>query len=207
MTRRSVMIHLYVKKIGRLWCGVAFEDNRIFATAFANDEKETTRILLRQVPYGVGFQAGQGANSFAEEVLNTINAVFEGNDVSFSFEFAMDHISDYAKRVLRFTSLIPTGYVTSYGALARVDSGSPRAVGRVMATNPFAPLIPCHRVVAADMTLGGYGGGLKTKWEILQRENRGYKNAFEARIDGKALKLFPVCMLKPPRGSNTSVPS
>jgi hypothetical protein len=65
-----------------------------------------------------------------------------------------------------------------------------------MATNPFAPLIPCHRVVTASMTLGGYGGGLKTKWEILQRENRKCENVIEAKIDGRTLKLFPISMVR-----------
>ncbi len=109
----------------------------------------------------------------------------------------MSRLSSYAQRVLRLTSLIPKGYVTTYGALTKAAGGSPRSVGRVMATNPFAPLIPCHRVVAADMTLGGYGGGLKAKWEILQKENRKYEKAFDAEVNGKKLKLLPIDMLKP----------
>ena len=193
------MINLYVEKVDGLWCGVALEGNRIFATTFVSSESETFTSLLRQLPYGMTFQAAQEKNALAEDVLKTIKAIFDGMDISFSFEFAMDHLSYYAKRVLRFTSLVPTGYVTTYGALARAVGGSPRAVGRVMATNRFAPLIPCHRVVAADMTLGGYGGGLKAKWEILQRENRKYGKLVEAQINGEVLKLFPVDMLRPTR--------
>ena len=191
------MINLQIQKIEGLWCGVALESKRIFATTFAFNEKDALKSLLKELPYNTIFQAAQKKNALAEEVLRTIRAIFYGEDVSFSFQFAMTRLSDYAKRVLKLTSLIPTGYVTTYGALAKAAGGSPRSVGRVMATNPFAPLVPCHRVVAADMTLGGYGGGLKTKWGILQRENRKYETVVKAEINTKTLKLFPVDRLKP----------
>lgn len=195
------MINLRIQKIEGLWCGVALEEDKIFATAFAFNEKHVLTCLLKELPYNAIFQVAEEKNVLAEEVLKTIKAIFYGEDVSFSFQFDMTRLSDYAQRVLRLTSLIPTGYVTSYGALAKAAGGSPRSVGRVMATNPFAPLVPCHRVVAADMTLGGYGGGygsaLKTKWDILQKENRNCSKVVEAKINGKKLKLIPIDMLKP----------
>jgi len=191
------MINLYIQKIDELWCGVALEDDKIFATSFALSERDAFRCLLRELPYNTIFQVALKKYALAEAALGAIKATFYGEDVSFSFQFALTRLTDYAQRVLRLTSLIPTGYVTTYGALAKTAGGSPRSVGRVMATNPFAPLIPCHRVVAAGMTLGGYGGGLKTKWDILQRENQKYGKVIEAKINGKALRLFPVGMLKP----------
>ena len=190
------MIVLHVLEIGGLWCGVALEGRRVFATTFASSEKETFERLLGELPFNAVFQNAQGKDAVAEGVLRTIKSVFDGRDTSFSVEFALSRLSQYSQRVLRLTSLIPTGYVTTYGALARGAGGSPRAVGRVMATNPFVPLIPCHRVVTASMTLGGYGGGLKTKWEILQRESRKYEKGIEVKIDGRTLKLFPISMVK-----------
>ena len=70
--------------------------------------------------------------------------------------------------------------------------GSPRAVGRVMATNPFAPLCPCHRVVSSDFTLCGYGGGLDVKLAFLKRERRGYPSKKVIKAGGGKLALFPV---------------
>jgi hypothetical protein len=61
-----------------------------------------------------------------------------------------------------------------------------------MATNPFAPLCACHRVVASDFSLGGYGGGLAVKAAFLKRERRGYKSKREVSVDGKKLELYPV---------------
>jgi len=191
------MINLYIQKIDKLWCGVALDGNKIFATTFAFFEKDALKSLLKELPYNTIFQVVQKKNMLAEQVLRAVKAVFYGEDVSFSFQFALTRLSDYTQKVLKMTSLVPTGYVTTYGSLAKVAGGSPRSVGRVMATNPFAPLIPCHRVVAADMTLGGYGGGLKMKWEILQRENRKYGKTIEAEVGDKKLMLFPIDMLKP----------
>lgn len=191
------VINLYVRNMEELWCGVALEANRLCATTFAFGEQDAFQHLVKELPYDSPFQVADEKNALAAKVLETIEAMWEGKDVSFSFQPAMTHLSSYAQTVLRMTALIPTGYVTTYGALAKATGGSPRAVGRVMATNPFPPIVPCHRVVAADLTLGGYGGGLETKLKILQRENRGFSKVMELEIRGRILKLVPVSMLNP----------
>jgi methylated-DNA-[protein]-cysteine S-methyltransferase len=57
---------------------------------------------------------------------------------------------------------VPAGHVTTYGALAkRVGCPSARAVGGALRANPLAPEVPCHRVVAADRSIGGFGGKLE----------------------------------------------
>ena len=61
-----------------------------------------------------------------------------------------------------------------------------------MASNPFAPIVPCHRVVKADFTLGGYGFGLKVKVELLGREKRGFSSPKEIEVDDGQLTVFPV---------------
>ena len=69
----------------------------------------------------------------------------------------------FARRVYAACRRIPAGRVASYAALARaVGCGAPRAVGQALARNPFAPEVPCHRVIAADGTLGGFHGGRRT---------------------------------------------
>jgi methylated-DNA-[protein]-cysteine S-methyltransferase len=122
---------------------------------------------------------------------------YDGRDLSHSFSFATEYLSDYARRVLSVVSLIPPGYVVSYGSVARVVGGSPRAVGRVMALNPFPPICPCHRVVGSDFSLVGYGGGLDIKLEMLKRERRGYSTKKAMSVGGKRLALLPVeCVLR-----------
>ena len=94
--------------------------------------------------------------------------------------------------MLKTTAEIPLGYVTSYGSIAKAAGGGPRAVGNIMAANPFAPIVPCHRVVKSDFTLGGYGGGLKVKLELLGREKRGFSTSKELEVNGRQLQVFPV---------------
>ena len=69
---------------------------------------------------------------------------------------------------------IPAGKVATYGDIANAlgKPGAARAVGRAMATNPFAPDVPCHRVVAGDGRLTGYSadGGVDTKADMLRAE-------------------------------------
>jgi methylated-DNA-[protein]-cysteine S-methyltransferase len=65
---------------------------------------------------------------------------------------------------------IPAGETRSYGDLARELHSSARAVGGANGRNPIAVIIPCHRVIAADGTLGGYSGGLDKKRFLLSHE-------------------------------------
>lgn len=68
-------------------------------------------------------------------------------------------ISAFQKRVYEALKRVPKGRVTTYGRLARrVGCGSARAVGQALGRNPFAPVVPCHRVIAGDLTLGGFNG-------------------------------------------------
>lgn len=69
-------------------------------------------------------------------------------------------ITPFEKRVYTTLLQVPPGSFTTYGALAAHLSSSPRAVGNAMRRNPFAPAVPCHRVVAS----GGVLGGFKGKW-------------------------------------------
>lgn len=69
---------------------------------------------------------------------------------------------------------VPKGRVTTYGALAKAAGhpDSARAIGALMRSNPYAPFVPCHRVVYSDGKLGGYGGlkGIGRKILVLKEE-------------------------------------
>ena len=61
-----------------------------------------------------------------------------------------------AGRVYALLRKVPRGKVTTYKALAKACKLSPREVGRILSKNPYAPQVPCHRVVRSDGSLGGY---------------------------------------------------
>lgn len=191
------MIHIYHQEINNVWYAAAIQNDKVFATAFSPKEQEVLRHLLESLPYNVPFQVTEKPNQLLTELLKTLRAIFYGRDSgSCGFKIAMNHLPSYTRRVLNCTSLIPVGYLTPYGAIAKVAGGSPRSVGRAEASNPFPLLIPCHRVVRADFSIGGYGLGEKVKLELLQREDRGHEETTSLRINDKTLPLFPIKYLR-----------
>ncbi len=92
-----------------------------------------------------------------------------------TFTLALDHRNTpFARQALAEVSRVPYGQSATYGDIAR-RMGRPRAaraVGRAVATNPLAIVIPCHRIMGTDGRLTGYGGGLALKQALLDLESR-----------------------------------
>lgn len=102
-----------------------------------------------------------------------IKAYLAGDAVNFSIaELDFGGYGEFERRVLLADHQIPRGRVMTYGGLAAIVGvpGGARAVGNVMAGNPFPLVIPCHRVIRSGGSLGGFGGGLAMKRALLERE-------------------------------------
>lgn len=90
-------------------------------------------------------------------------------------------VSAFARRVYEAVRRIPEGRVSTYARIARaVECRSPRAVGAALRANPFAPRVPCHRVIASDLSVGGYRGSvsgpaLREKLRRLAREGVAFR--------------------------------
>jgi methylated-DNA-[protein]-cysteine S-methyltransferase len=96
---------------------------------------------------------------------------FAGERTRFDVEMVLDG-SPFQVRVWRALCAIPYGETVSYSQLAR-SVGAPtsaRAVGLANARNPISIIVPCHRVIGADGSLTGYGGGLERKRALLELE-------------------------------------
>mgnify|MGYP006177436067 CR=1 FL=1 len=77
--------------------------------------------------------------------------------------------TEFEQRVYAAVSTIPVGRVTTYKSLAKhVGCGSSQAVGQALKRNPFAPDVPCHRVISSQLKLAGYMG--KVEGEEVQRK-------------------------------------
>ncbi len=189
------MIYVYQQKMKNVWFGAATQNGKVVATNFSF--KEDLRRLLSRIPYDVPFQVAEPPNQLLTDVLKALEDIFNGEDRgSYRFKIATDYLSSYTRRVLDCTRLVPVGYVTPYGAIAKVAGGIARSVGRVEASNPFLLLIPCHRVVRSDLSIGGYGYGTQVKLELLRRERRGYKESRMLDVEGGELSLFPAERVK-----------
>ena len=91
-------------------------------------------------------------------------------------------ISPFAAKVYAALRRVPAGKVITYAALgSRIDCRSPRAIGQALRANPFAPEVPCHRVIASDLTPGGFQGrrsgpALAKKLRLLATEGVTFRN-------------------------------
>ena len=186
------MIEIYTQNIDGVWFGVACAQQKIAASSFGASQQLTLSNLLGNVPFNVPFQVFHEPSAFAKNILASLKSIYDGQNVNASFALALARLPVYTQKVLNATAQIPLGYVASYGSIAKAVGGGPRAVGNVMAANPFAPIVPCHRVVKSNFTIGGYGGGLKVKFELLGREKRGFSTAKEIESNGCRLQVFPV---------------
>jgi methylated-DNA-[protein]-cysteine S-methyltransferase len=121
-------------------------------------EYSAINITERSIPGGI-----------AKQILE----VYSGSKINFDYSLLnLAKLTKFSARVLEQTYKIPRGEVTTYSGLAaKIGSpGAARAVGTALANNPFPLVIPCHRVVRADGFLGGFGGGIKMKKELLGKE-------------------------------------
>jgi methylated-DNA-[protein]-cysteine S-methyltransferase len=139
---------------------------------------------LCHVDFGVG-QADflSGLDPLARTEQNTpalaryaeqLQAYFAGERTGFDVELDLSQLTPFQLSVLQAARRIPAGSVWTYGQVAR-SIGKPkasRAVGQALGRNPVPIVIPCHRVVASDGSLGGYsgGGGLDSKRWLLHLE-------------------------------------
>jgi methylated-DNA-[protein]-cysteine S-methyltransferase len=94
------------------------------------------------------------------DAVSAVEAVLAGRPITSRPRFDLADRPAWDRRVLEAVAAIPCGSTASYGEIAR-RIGAPRAaraVGGAVGRNPISLLIPCHRVIAADGTIGGYGG-------------------------------------------------
>lgn len=105
------------------------------------------------------------------DIIGQLGAYFDGRRTEFQIPMKL-HGTDFQQRVWTQLCAIPYGETISYGELARrVDNPkASRAVGLANGRNPIAVIVPCHRVIASDGGLGGYGGGLDRKTWLLDLE-------------------------------------
>jgi methylated-DNA-[protein]-cysteine S-methyltransferase len=110
-------------------------------------------------------------DAWFKDVAQQFDAYFAGELTSFDVEIDLIG-TPFQRSVWEQLSEIPYGETISYGELAR-RVGNPnasRAVGLANGRNPVAIIVPCHRVIGADGSLTGYGGGLERKTWLLEHE-------------------------------------
>ena len=104
-----------------------------------------------------------------EGITRALGEYFAGERRAFDMPLAMEG-SEFQRSVWRALVAIPYGETISYGELARRVGSVARAVGLANGANPLPIIVPCHRVIGADGSLTGFGGGLGIKRALLELE-------------------------------------
>jgi O-6-methylguanine DNA methyltransferase len=115
---------------------------------------------------------GAAARRFSEQGRDELIEYLDGRRSFFSVPVDLSRLPEFQRRVLDEAVRIPFGETRSYSHLAaRVgNAGSARAVGTALGRNPIPFIVPCHRVLRGDATLGGYAFGLAMKTDLLELE-------------------------------------
>jgi methylated-DNA-[protein]-cysteine S-methyltransferase len=108
-----------------------------------------------------------------DKIEVSIKAYLAGEKVKFSLNLVdLSQCTKFQQLVLRAQHAIPRGLVSTYGLVAAhvgVPDGA-RAVGNVMAANPFPLIVPCHRTILSNFRLGGFQSGTEMKRALLEKE-------------------------------------
>lgn len=109
------------------------------------------------------------------QLASWLDAYFAGKRPAIDELKLAPHGSDFRQDVWMALREIPYGEVVSYGELseqivAKRGKASPRSIGGAVGHNPISIVVPCHRVVGANGSLTGFGGGIKTKVALLEHE-------------------------------------
>jgi methylated-DNA-[protein]-cysteine S-methyltransferase len=131
-----------------------------------------SNAALRRVWFDGGGILPEGRSPVLDETARQLNAYFAGDLVEFDLPLELDG-SEFQRRCWLALATIPYGQTVSYGEQARrlgLGSESARAVGAANGQNPLPIILPCHRVIGANGSLTGFGGGLHVKRFLLEHE-------------------------------------
>jgi len=161
---------LFDTSIGR--CGIAWGERGVVGIQLPEASATATRVRLRE--RFADAREGQPPRD-VQRAVDRIAALLRGEKTPLdSIALDMEGVPPFHRRVYEAARAIAPGETLSYGEIAaRIGAvGSARAVGQALGRNPFAIVVPCHRVLAANGKAGGFSanGGVATKRKLLEIE-------------------------------------
>ncbi len=153
-------------------CGIAWREGCIAGVQLPEGDAARTRARMRR-----RFPAAAEAPPPPEvaAIVERMRRALEGAaDPMLDVPLDLSGIAPFQQRVYAVTRAIAPGHTLTYGEVAAAigEPGAARAVGQALGLNPFAPIVPCHRVLAARSGAGGFSadGGVVTKLRLLEIE-------------------------------------
>jgi methylated-DNA-[protein]-cysteine S-methyltransferase len=169
-------------------------DSRLIETPLGNLFALAGRDGLQRLEFAEEERFSIGNSSILDQIEDEIGDYFLGTLKVFKTPLDLRG-SSFQKKVWEALLQIPFGQTASYKAVAEAikNGGAFRAVGHANGLNPLVIIIPCHRVIAANGTLGGYSAGLDRKEWLLKHERSACsKNVSTFRREKAALRGSPL---------------
>lgn len=154
------------------YCGIAWTDRAIAGSQLPEEDEARTRARMRR---RFPNTSESPPPSHAQTAIDAIRALLRGeaNDVG-AIELDLEAVPEFNRSIYAIARAIPPGSTITYGDIATRlgDVTLARAVGQALGNNPFAPIVPCHRIVAADGKMHGFSasGGVAMKLRMLTIE-------------------------------------
>jgi len=152
------------------WVGILGSSDGLRRITLPNPSKKQAQASL-------GTDAAQAtlSNDIFKDLMRRFQLYFTGRRVDFPDKLDLDEATVFQRQVWEATRCIPYGQTKSYAWVAQQTGkpGAARAVGQSLGKNPLPIIIPCHRVLKSDGTLGGFSGGLEMKKHLLTLEKVG----------------------------------
>ena len=148
---------------------VAVTQRGVCAVRMADTDAEVEKDLRAEFPAATIRRDDSALREPVKKILNHLTNKEPQLDLPLDIRSTA-----FQRQVWEQLRSIPYGQTVSYGEVAKAlgKPGAVRAVGRACATNPVALVIPCHRVVREDQTLGGYRWGLERKQKLIEHERK-----------------------------------
>lgn len=150
------------------WMGIVGSPNGIKKVILPLKSKEA---VLGRIS-GCGYKVVNPNNTYFSDLTDRLSRYFDGKPVDFADKLDLSGATRFQQNVWRTIRNIPRGETRSYAWVAK-QLGLPkaaRAVGQALKRNPLPIVVPCHRIISSDGTLGGFSGGVKIKKLLLQLE-------------------------------------
>jgi len=180
MPTERVLLRTIPSPVGELLAGVADptdpnEGPRLCLLEFASRPRlskaqhDLARLLACRLEAESEFESGTSAAALLDETQQQLSEYFAGSRRAFDLPLLLPG-TIFQQKVWHALTLVPFGATISYDDLAHRVGSVARAVGGANGANRVPIVVPCHRVIGADGSLTGFGGGLKNKQRLLQLE-------------------------------------
>ncbi len=149
------------------WVGILASAKGLLDTTLPQRSAQEAHQLL-----GESINQASWSPRLFDDLMERLKVYFSGGKAAFPDELDLSGATPFQREVWEATRLIPYGETRSYLWVAEQikKPGAARAVGQALGRNPLAIIVPCHRVVASDGGLGGFGGGVEMKQDLLHLE-------------------------------------